>query len=95
MHAYAKKHPLYGRSKPDHTRLRKLVSMDFTPNKLERMRPRIQEITDKLLSGAAQSGSFDVAKDLAEPLPVMVIAELLGIPSELAPQFKKNGPTRP
>lgn len=80
---------MLGADRPDHTRLRKLVSMDFTPNKLERMRPRIQEITDKLLDGASQSESFDVAKDLAEPLPVMVIAELLGIPSGLAPQFKK------
>jgi len=75
--------------RPDHTRLRKLVSMDFTPNKLERMRPRIQSITDELLRGVSGREQFDIAHELAEPLPVTVIAELLGIPSELGAQFKR------
>ena len=80
---------MLGADRPDHTRLRKLVSMDFTPHKMERMLPRIQELTNHLLAGAAQKPEFDVAKDLAEPLPVTVIAELLGIPAKMGPQFKK------
>lgn len=80
---------MLGADRPDHTRLRKLVSMDFTPHKLEHMRPRIQAITDELLADVAQRDKFEVVKGLAEPLPVTVIAELLGIPPEMGTQFKK------
>ena len=75
--------------RPDHTRLRKLLALDFTPAKIDRMKPRIAEITDQLVKAGASREAFDVAKDLAEPLPVTVIAELLGIPSELGVQFKR------
>ncbi len=79
---------MLGADRPDHTRLRKLVSMDFTPSKMARMRPRIQMITDQLLKDARSAGDFDIVKNLAEPLPVTVIAELLGIPPEQGKQFK-------
>ena len=75
--------------RPEHTRLRKLLALDFTPNRIDRMRPRISELCQQLLDGASQRKSFDVSKDLAEPLPVTIIAELLGIPIELGGQFKK------
>ena len=80
---------MLGADRPDHTRLRKLLSLDFTPNKIGRMLPRIETITRQLLAGAAEKPAFDVAEELAVPLPVTVIAELLGIPPELGPQFKR------
>jgi cytochrome P450 len=75
--------------RPDHTRLRKLLAMDFTPKKIIRMQPRIEEICREVLQGVADEGDYDVVTGLAEPLPVKIIAELLGIPSELHSQFKQ------
>lgn len=68
------------REPPDHTRLRHLVSKAFTPRTIEKLRPRIQAIVDKLVDQATECGEFDFIATLAEPLPVTVIAELLGIP---------------
>jgi cytochrome P450 len=66
---------------PDHTRLRTLVQKAFTPRVVEGLRPRIVGIVDDLLTAAAERGpQLDVVADLAYPLPVIVIAELLGIP---------------
>ena len=67
---------------PDHTRLRGLVSKAFTPKVVERLRPRIQELVDELLDRVAEKGSLEVIEDLAYPLPVNVICELLGVPPE-------------
>ncbi|MCZ6618765.1 MAG: cytochrome P450 [Gammaproteobacteria bacterium] len=75
--------------RPDHTRLRKLLSLDFTPNKINRMLPRIEELCSEFLTGAASRESFDVVTELADPLPVTIIAELLGIPSDQGAQFKQ------
>jgi cytochrome P450 len=74
---------------PEHTRLRKLVSKAFTPRAVEALRPRIQEIVDHLLDEAAKKGSMDLVQDLAYPLPVIVIAEMLGVPAEDRDKFKK------
>ena len=74
---------------PLHTRLRKLGSRAFTPRMVERLRPRIQEIVDGLLDAVQDSGSMDVIRDLAYPLPVMVIAEILGVPPQEHGRFKK------
>jgi cytochrome P450 len=74
---------------PDHTRLRKLLDRDFTPGRIMQLAPHVQEITDRLLADAAERETFDVAEELAVPLPVTVIAELLGIPPELGAQFKR------
>jgi cytochrome P450 len=73
---------------PVHTRLRKLVSRDFTPRRIREMEPRIRELTNMLLDGVVERGSFDVMRDLANPLPVMVIAEMLGVEPELYATFK-------
>jgi len=74
---------------PQHTRLRGLVSKAFTPRAVEALRPRIQEIVDELLDAVDGSGQFDVIQDLAYPLPVIVIAEMLGVPPEERARFKR------
>ena len=68
------------REPPDHTRLRRLVARAFTPRYVESLRPQVQRIMDGLVDRVAGAGSFDLIAALAEPLPVTVIAELLGIP---------------
>lgn len=74
---------------PDHTRLRRLANKAFTPRAVERLRPRVVEIVDQLLDAATADGrGFDVMADVAEPLPVVVICELLGVPVEDQAQFK-------
>ncbi|HVM53010.1 MAG TPA: cytochrome P450 [Acidimicrobiales bacterium] len=73
---------------PDHTRLRRLANKAFTPRAVEQLRPRIAELVDGMLDAAVERGSFDVMADLAEPLPVMVICDLLGVPVEDQEQFK-------
>jgi cytochrome P450 len=65
---------------PDHTRVRKLVSKAFTPRFVEALRPRVQAIFDGLLDEVTGAGEFDMLPTLAEPLPVIVIAEMLGVP---------------
>ena len=68
------------RDPPDHTRLRALVSKAFTPRVVETLRPHVQAIVDRLLARAAEAGRMDVIDELAYPLPVTVISELLGVP---------------
>jgi cytochrome P450 len=65
---------------PDHTRLRSLVAKAFARGHVERLRPRVQELADDLLDRVADRDEFDLIEDFAEPLPVAVIAELLGVP---------------
>jgi cytochrome P450 len=72
---------------PEHTRLRRLVSKAFTPRSIEELRPRIQEIVDELLDSVTTT-EFDLVQALAWPLPVIVIAEMLGIPHEDRDRFK-------
>jgi cytochrome P450 len=73
---------------PDHTRLRRLVSRDFTPRRIRELEPRIRDITRSLLDKAEAKGELDVMADLADALPVMVIAEMLGVPPERYATFK-------
>jgi cytochrome P450 len=72
---------------PDHTRLRRLVVGAFNRGHVERLRPRVRELATGLLGRVDRAG-FDVVGEYAEPLPVLVIAELLGVPTELAPQLR-------
>ena len=69
---------------PKHTRLRSLVMKAFNPKRIEELRPNIERITNQLLhrieDKLQSSGTFDLIADYAEPLPVVVIAELLGFP---------------
>src|SRR5207247_10003233 len=74
---------------PDHTRLRKLVSKAFTPRSVENLRPRIQEIVDFVLAEVGERGKFEIIHDLAYPLPVIALAEMLGVPPEDRHRFKE------
>lgn len=74
---------------PDHARLRNLVNRAFTPRMVADMEPRIRELTVGLLERVVKAGNLDLANDLAIPLPVMVIAEILGIESERHEDFKR------
>jgi cytochrome P450 len=65
---------------PDHTRVRKLVAKAFTPRFVEELRPRVQGIVDGLIDEVTGAGEFDLLPALAEPLPVTMIAEMLGVP---------------
>ena len=73
----------------DHRRLRRLVSKAFTPRMVEQLRPRIQEIADELIDRVADRGSMELVDDFAFPLPITVIAELLGIPVHDQARFRE------
>ncbi len=73
---------------PDHTRLRRLVNKAFTPRIVARLAPRIHELVDDMLDRAERGGSGDLIADLAFPLPVTVIAELLGVPASDRERFR-------
>ena len=73
---------------PDHTRLRALVSKAFTPTAIKALKPRIGAIVTDLLDRIDPSAGFDLMHTLAYPLPVIVMAELLAVPSQDYAQFK-------
>jgi hypothetical protein len=74
---------------PYHTHLRGLVNSAFTPNAVEQMRPYIQQVVDELLDSVQTQGQLDAIHDLAYPLPILVIAQMLGLPAEERLRFKK------
>ncbi|MBE5107528.1 cytochrome P450 [Bacillus thuringiensis] len=74
---------------PDHTRLRRLVSKSFTPRMIEDLRPRIQQIADELLDNVQEQGKMEIIADFAYPLPIIVISEMLGIPTTDRNQFRE------
>ncbi|MGV9754446.1 cytochrome P450 [Streptomyces tricolor] len=65
---------------PDHTRIRRLVSKAFTPRTVERLRPYVHGLAHELVAALVREGGGDLLSDVAEPLPVAVIAEMLGVP---------------
>ncbi|AOR33042.1 cytochrome [Streptomyces fodineus] len=65
---------------PDHTRIRRLVSKAFTPRTVERLQPYVHGLAGELVAALVHDGGGDLLTDVAEPLPVAVIAEMLGIP---------------
>ena len=79
---------MLNRDGDDHRRLRRLVTKAFTPRMVEQLRPRIQEIADELLDGVEERHEMDVVDDYAFPLPITVIAELLGIPAADRDRFR-------
>jgi cytochrome P450 len=76
---------------PDHTRLRRLAQPTFAPRRLAQYRETARDVTARLLDEAAARGTFDLTTDLAAPLPISVIAELLAIPDVDAPRFARWG----
>ncbi|MEU6802631.1 cytochrome P450 [Streptomyces neyagawaensis] len=71
---------------PDHTRIRRLVSKAFTPRTVERLKPYVEGLAGELVARLVEAGGGDLLADVAEPLPVAVIAEMLGVPeSDRAP----------
>ncbi|HEX4721720.1 MAG TPA: cytochrome P450, partial [Pseudonocardiaceae bacterium] len=73
---------------PDHERLRRLVNKAFTARRIEQLRPRIEEITESLLAGIGPKAEVDLLDTFAFPLPITVICELLGIPTEDRDDFR-------
>ncbi len=73
-------HMMLMRDPPDHTRLRGLVTKAFTARRIEALRDQIQDLTDRLLDNVMPNRRMDAIRDLAFPLPMLVICELMGIP---------------
>ncbi len=73
---------------PDHTRMRKLVHMAFTPRTIRKMQSYIQDIVERLIDEQIERGEMDVIWDFSYPLPITVIAEMMGIPLEDHAKFK-------
>ena len=71
---------MFDKEPPDHTRLKMLVHKVFTPRRVNQLRDNIQAITDSLLDEAQAESEVDLIEAFATPLPVQVIAELLGVP---------------
>jgi cytochrome P450 len=82
-----RKHSMLFRDPPVHTRLRGLVNQAFTPRIIERLRPHIAEIAEQLLD-AVGTGPVELIRSFAFPLPIIVIAELLGVPAADRDRFK-------
>ncbi len=79
---------MLNRDGEDHRRLRSLVSKAFTPMVIQSMRPRVEAIAQHLLDQVVEKGRMELVSDYAFPLPITVIAELLGIPSDNQNQFR-------
>ena len=80
---------MLGQDPPEHTRLRGLVNQAFTPRIIRRLEPRMHEIANELLDRALERGEVDFVDALTYPLPVIVIAEIIGIPPADREQFKQ------
>lgn len=72
---------------PDHTQLRGLVNRAFLSRRVEQLRPRIEDLANELIDGFAGDGGVELIQHYAAPLPAIVIAEMIGLPREMAPQL--------
>lgn len=72
---------------PAHTRLRTLVNRAFVSRQVEHLRPRIRQLAHEIIDGFAGEGSIDLIKAFAAPLPAIIIAEMIGLPADAAPQL--------
>jgi cytochrome P450 len=80
---------MLGTDPPEHTRLRSLVTKAFTPRMIQRLEPRMHEIANQLLDAALDQREVDLVQALTYPLPVTVIAEIIGIPAADREMFKR------
>src|SRR5680860_967593 len=74
---------------PDHTRLRRAVSTAFTPRHITAHEPHIRKLVEELIDPALDGAPFDVATTISYQLPTRIIADLLGVPDELLPAFRR------
>ncbi len=81
------RHSLLETEPPVHTRLRGLVNRAFLARSVERLRLRIAEVARELIDGFAPRREIDLLESFATPIPIFIIAELLGVPGELGPQL--------
>ena len=81
------RHQMMENEPPEHTRLRRAVAGAFNRGHVERLRPRVRSLASDLLDRAPADG-FDVVGEYAEPLPVLVIAELIGLPGADVPSLR-------
>jgi cytochrome P450 len=72
---------MFRRDPPNHTRLRRQIYRAFTPKAVKELRPRLQALVDQSLERLAEKGETDLIEDFAFPLPLVVISEMLGMPS--------------
>lgn len=82
------RHMMVTTDPPDHQRLRSLVTRAFTPRMIAQLEPRISELSEELINGIENKDRFDLMEDFAVPLPIYVIAEILGIDPGMRRQFK-------
>jgi cytochrome P450 len=75
--------------RPEHLDMRKIVHSFFTPKAMESWRPFVVNAVKELLDAAEQKGEMDVMRDLATPLPVLVIAQMMGVPAEDRPYVRE------
>ena len=75
--------------RPEHLEMRKVVHGYFTPRAMETWRPFVQNAVKELLDAAEARGHMDIMKDLATPLPVLVIAQMMGVPAEDRPHVRE------
>ncbi|TKT76678.1 cytochrome P450 [Aquamicrobium sp. LC103] len=83
----AEAHSMLELEPPVHTRLRTLVNRAFVSRQVERLRPRIEKLTNELIDRFEGEGSADLIPDFATPIPATVIAEMMGVPAETGPQL--------
>ena len=81
------RHSLLEREPPEHTRLRGLVNRAFLSRQVERLAPRIAELANRLIDAFAPRGEAELISEFATTIPVAVIAELIGVPADTAPQL--------
>ncbi|MDB5505658.1 MAG: hypothetical protein JWR75_296 [Devosia sp.] len=81
------KYTLLNLEPPAHTRLRALVNRAFVSRHVEQLRPRIERLTHEIIDGFEADGGAELIQSFAAPIPAIVIAEMLGLPAEMAPQL--------
>jgi cytochrome P450 len=74
---------------PEHLRLRSLVSRAFTPRRIESKRPRVRELARELVDERLAAGEIDLVLDFADPLPIRLMCEILGVEREAHPDFAR------
>ncbi|MEU6367823.1 cytochrome P450 [Streptomyces sp. NPDC046931] len=102
QHSQLQAHLLH-QDPPKHTRMRRLVTDAFTPRRIDGLRPRIQARADELVDALSETGPADLVTGFAAPFPFHVLAEVIGLPKELAARFDRDwgkvvqpvGPTDP